>query len=448
MADGASVTEATTAEAVLHSARLSGDASSGDTSSGDTSPGDLVTYAQAPAADPAGPAGSGSSGASPPAAIPRAAAAAPSRRGGGWFSALCAVLSLAGAGVALTAPILRPQAFDLARAWLGDDSPALRYLASPASDMGQSLPPSGYSALPVEVPAAPGGAAAIQAGSLAAVRAELIATLRLELAAVRRAAAEQTERLKAVGASVQSVQGEAVSARGDARAATGAAAAAAAAAARAQADAARAQEAAARALDGTRDRFDRLDAQVATFDARVRATGLVVTAGQLRRDIEAGAPLNDDLVAIGSSGALPAPVQQALDQLSQVERGVPTSRDLAVGFETLDADIASHRGGQESSSWFSLGGLFGGGGQHELLDHVRALAAEGRFSEVADMLERSSWAESVEALDHPGAAALGLGDRRATGHGACAGGLRGEPVGAAVMAADARHHRPAVAVIF
>ena len=131
---------------------------------------------------------------------------------------------------------------------------------------------------------------------------------------------------------------------------------------------------------------------MATFDARVRATGLVVTAGQLRRDIEAGAPLSDDLVAIGSSGPLPTPVQQALDQLSRTERGVPTLRDLAVGFETLDTDILAHRRGQ--GSWFSLGGVFSDDNpERASRDRVRALAAEGRFSEVADMLERSEWAE-------------------------------------------------------
>lgn len=404
MADGASVNVATTAQAVLHPTRPSGEALAYAQSAGAgaDAPDLEVTGPEVTATD-ATAAGAGSAsearGASPAAPImlspatPAPAAPARARRRGGMFSALCALLSLAGAGVALTAPTLRPQAFDLARIWLGDDSPALRYLASPASDMAQSMAvPPGYPAASVPSSASPGGAASVQVASLAAVRAELIATLRLELDTVRRAAAEQADRLKSVGASVQSVQGEAVSARGDARAATGAAAAAASAAARAQADAARAQEAAARALDGTRDRFDRLDAQVATFDARVRATGLVVTAGQLRRDIEAGAPLSDDLVAIGSSGPVPAPVQQALDQLSRAERGVPTSRDLAVGFETLDADIAAHRGGQ--GSWTSLGGLFGSGSsQRESLDRVRVLATEGRFSEVADMLERSDWAE-------------------------------------------------------
>ena len=457
MADGASVNMATTAEAVLHSVHASGDpqadaeavgteALSGERAAATGQPG--AAPPEAPASDMAAPAEIATPAASavpattavpagaaaPAVAAPAVAApvmsapamsapgasAAPARprQGGRLFGAVCALLSLAGAGVALTAPALRPQAFELARVWLGDDSPVLRYLASPASDVAPSMllspaqPPGLLSPAqppgllsPAQPPAAAQGAAAVPAGSLAALRAELIATLRLELASVRRAASEQADHLKSIGAAVQSVQGEAVSARGDARAATGAAAAAAAAAARAQADAARAQEAAARALDGTRDRFDRLDAQVATFDARVRATGLVVTAGQLRHDIEAGAPLNDDLVAIGSSGPLPAPVQRALDQLSQAERGVPTARDLAVGFETLDAEIGAHRSGQ--GSWTSLGGLFGSAApDRETLDRVRALAAEGRFSEVADLLERSEWADSVQAVDRPGAAAL------------------------------------------
>ena len=107
--------------------------------------------ADAGAAKPAGfvpskPAGTSSPKPSPAAKPPltarssfvakaAAASAVPAPRRGGWlFSVVCAVLSLAGAAVALTAPVLRPQAFDLARQWFGDDSAALRYLAPSAGE--------------------------------------------------------------------------------------------------------------------------------------------------------------------------------------------------------------------------------------------------------------------------------------------------------------------------
>jgi hypothetical protein len=361
-------------------------------SSGGSAGGDAPAGAAAAsgAANPAFDASEASPGAASPAAPAPAyeRAVARPRRGGRWFSALCAVLSLAGAGVALTAPTLRPQAFELARAWLGDDNPLLRYLASPAADIAPSaLAPLTYPPPAFQAPQSPGGETSLPAAALAAVRAELIATLRLELDGVRRAAAEQSDRVKAMGASVQATQADLASARNDARTAAGAVD-----------SVARAQEGAARALAAMHDRLDRVEAQVAVFDERVRATGLVVVAGQLRRDIDAGAPLRDDLTAIASSGSLPVQVQQAVDQLSRAERGVPTLRDLGVGFEALDTALVARGAGQ--GSWFSLSAWLGGaGGPRESLDRLRALAAEGRFSEVADALERSDWADLAQRWD-------------------------------------------------
>ena len=337
-------------------------------------------------------------------AVPRAArpggGVRPARRGGRLFTAFCAALSLAGAGVALIAPTLRPQAQELARQWLGEESPVLRYFAAPAGAADQAaaggsavsvLAPLTYTPPVFRAPQAPPGDTSMQAAALAAVRAEMIATLRLELDGVRRAMAEQGERLKSAGSAAQAAQSEAASAR-----------VAAESAARVQADARNAQEAAsrsqdatARAVDGMRERLDRVETQVAAFDARLRATGLVASAGQLRRDIDAGAPLREDLLTTASSGPLPAPVQRALEQLSRSERGVPTLRDLGVSFDALEADILAHGGGQ--GSWLSLSGWIGGPNpQRETLDRLRALAAEGRFSEVADMLERSDWADLAQ----------------------------------------------------
>jgi hypothetical protein len=315
----------------------------------------------------------------------------PARRFGRWFSALCALLSLVGAGVALTAPMLRPQAFALASAWLGADSSVSRYLAPPATGSELQVPaPLTYPTPAFKAPETASGDTSLQAAALAAVRAELIATLRLELDQVRRTATEQGARVTALGASVQAEKTDIASARSEARAAG----AAAEAATRAQAAATHAQETAARALDGATERLDRVEAQVAAFDARVRATGLVVAAGQLRHDIDAGAPLHDVLAALTGSGPLPGPVQLALERLSRSEGGVPTLRDLGVGFEAVEAAIAAHGGGP--ASWITWSGWFGGGTQRETLDRLRALADEGRFGEVADVLERTEWADLAQ----------------------------------------------------
>ena len=169
MADGASVNEATMTGAALLSVRPPGDASADAQAAGREAQSGETPPATARAAE------------EPHAALPPAA---PAHRGGRLFTALCAILSLAGAGVALTAPTFRPHVFELARVWLGEDSPVLRYLASPASDVAQSVPVLPGYALPANQASA----------SLAAVRAELIATLRLELDGVRRAALEQAER--------------------------------------------------------------------------------------------------------------------------------------------------------------------------------------------------------------------------------------------------------------
>jgi hypothetical protein len=115
----------------------------------------------------------------------------------------------------------------------------------------------------------------------------------------------------------------------------------------------------------------------------------------LHRDILSGAPLHDDLAALAGAGSLPISVQQALDQLGRSDGGVPTLRDLGVGFEAVDAAIIARGGGQ--GSWFTLSGWFGGAnGQRDMLGRLRALAAEGRFSELADTLERTEWADLAQ----------------------------------------------------
>ncbi len=329
----------------------------------------------------------------PSSAAPRARPPAPPRRGGWLFSAFCAVISLAGAAVALTAPTLRPQAFDLARAWLGETSPVLRYMAAaPASGTEQAAPaPLTYPPPSFQAPASVNGDTSLQAAALAAVRAEMIATLRLELDGVRRAAAEQGARLAAAGASARAAQNDAAAARTEAHAA----ATAADGVVRAQDAIARAQDASTQALNAATERLDRLEAQVAVSDARGRATGMVVAAAGLHRDIISGASLHDDLAALADGGPLPVSVQQALDLLARSEGGVPTLRDLGVGFEAVDAAIVARGGGQ--GSWFSLSGWFGGANaQRDMLVRLRALAAEGRFSEVADTLERTEWADLAQ----------------------------------------------------
>ena len=154
--------------------------------------------------------------------------------------------------------------------------------------------------------------------------------------------------------SARAAQSDAAAARGEAHAA----AAAADSVVRAQDAIAHAQEASSRAIDAAAERLDRLEAQVAVSDARGRATGLMVAASGLHRDILSGAPLHDDLAALAGAAPLPASVQQSLDQLARSDGGVPTLRDLGVGFEAVDAAIIARGGGQ--GSWFTLSGWFGG----------------------------------------------------------------------------------------
>ncbi len=334
----------------------------------------------------------------PPAATPAPEAGrdrppAPARRGGFMFNALFALLSLAGAAVALTAPALRPHAYGLARAWLGDASPVLPYLAAAPAPGAEPPVPAELTYPPpaFQAPESVNGDTSLQAAALAAVRAEMIATLRLELDGVRRAAAEQAARLAAAGVSARAAQSDASAARGEAHAA----AAAADSVVRAQDAIAHAQEAASRAIDAAAERLDRLETQVAVSDARGRATGLMVAASGLHRDILSGAPLHDDLAALAGAAPLPASVQQSLDQLARSDGGVPTLRDLGVGFEAVDAAIIARGGGQ--GSWFTLSGWFGGANaDRATLDRLRAMAAEGRFSEVADTLERTDWADLAQ----------------------------------------------------
>ena len=315
------------------------------------------------------------------------------------FGAACAVLSLAGAAAALTAPTLRPMALTLAREWLGPNSAVATYLQAappPVAEPAAAPAPLAYPPPGFQAPGMPPGDTSLQAAALAAVRAELIGMVRLELDGVRRSLGEQADRVKAMGATVLGAQAAAMAGRAQAQAAEATAAGAAEDSARALAASARVQEASVHGFDALRERLDRLEADAAALDARVRATGLLAVAGQLRRDIDAGAPLRDDLTALPAARSLPAAVQRAVDELSRSERGVPTLRDLGLGYEALDEAIADRTAGV--LSWFGLSGWIGVGanGQRDTLDRARALAVEGRFTEAADVLERSEWANLAQ----------------------------------------------------
>lgn len=147
-----------------------------------------------------------------------------------------------------------------------------------------------------------------------------------------------------------------------------------------------------------------------SMDRRVRATGLVSLALRLRRDLDAGLPLGDDLAAINAGGPYPAEIRDALQQLSPFREGAPTMRDLADELDRVIARLAARSGVDGSwtgRSWARFAQLFGGAspsGDAALVERLRSLATDGRFTEAASEIMQSSaaddgmaWAARVRA---------------------------------------------------
>jgi hypothetical protein len=158
-------------------------------------------------------------------------------------------------------------------------------------------------------------------------------------------------------------------------------------------------EALVRSVEDLTRQTQTLRAETAALDVRTRAAGVLTLSLRLRRDIDAGLPIDRDSSALMASGPYPEPVERSLQQLRALSNGAPTMRDLADGFDRLMARSVARN--EQMTSWASrnwsrVTSLFGAGtpnGNAALLDHLRALAADGRFSEAADAVEASSYAD-------------------------------------------------------
>jgi len=336
------------------------------------------------------------------AAVNAGAARRATGRGGRWFAALCALIAVAAAGVALAAPWLRPRLDTEARRWLGADNMVSRLVTSepaatpatmaapqsaratamvsgqppaapatvarepavrpvPAAEPQPSAPPEPMvvrqpvAAAPTAVPPAPPGM------TLADVTQLVETTLQ-----VHRASDDQ--RVQAISASLDAARDEL----------------------------ARESRSWSATIDALSQRSDRLQSASAVAAARVRAGAVLALAIGLRRDVDAGVPIDRDCAALRAIDAFPAPVDAALQQLTGQAAGIPTMRDLAETFETVQARLAVRTGSSLfGRGWMRVKTVFGLNSQAAedvLPDHLQALVAEGRFSEAANVLETSQWA--------------------------------------------------------
>jgi hypothetical protein len=280
------------------------------------------------------------------------------RRGGRWFPAFCALLALIAAAVALAASGLRPRVAAVADQWLGAGNAVSAFLApSPAIEAGWQQ---------------------AREAAMHALDARL---------------ADYTARLDRLTAAQQATAADVARALADVRANHGL------------------SESLSRAVDDLSRQTRELRATATAIDARARAAGLLALALRLRRDIDAGLPINRDVAALAAAGPYPAPIDHALQQLHAISDGTPTMRDLADQFDQVIAQLAARNGAETSwarAGWNRVATLFGRGAppseDARLVRHLRTLAVDGRFSEAAGELEASdaadigaNWAAQVHA---------------------------------------------------
>jgi len=271
-------------------------------------------------------------------ATPQGAAPEKPRRRGHAVPVTCAGLAVAAACVALAAPGLRPGAAELSAGWLGTDSKVTRLLAPP------------------ERPNSDG---------------------QLALVLTRLAALEASTRL--LGAGLRSV---------DIRLSETSAIVQ---------DASRvAATAAAQASDALRKANSATEAERA-LALDTRAIALLAITTKLRRDIDAGASLAEAASLLVHYAPFPPPAAQAVEEVTALQDGVPAMRDLALGFEALDARIKALAESQAAWSplaWLRMRQSSGlDAASPPTLERLRVLAGDGRFSEAATLMERSPWRE-------------------------------------------------------
>jgi hypothetical protein len=268
---------------------------------------------------------------------------------GQWVSAFCAVVAIVAACISLAAPWLRPQVDTRAQQLLGQNNVVSRLVIG--------VPPI----------------------TPAQVHAEAVAvaedTLRANLAVY-------DQRIQAMSEAMQATRKDLTDAVVALRASTAGNAALSA------------------AVDGLNQRADRLQSAGTALEARARAANVLALAVGLRRNIDAGVPIDLECAALKATGVFPDPVDHALQDLTRLAPGIPTMRDLGDGFDQVDAQLTARiESSLISRSWLRVQSLLGVSSQpsdEALLARLRALVADGRFSAAANALDASD-AASVGA---------------------------------------------------
>jgi hypothetical protein len=297
--------------------------------------------------------------------LPLAAA----RPRGRWLPAFCAILAVIAAVAALAAPVLRPSLAHLAGVWLGQQSVLARVLASPVEQQ--------------------------------------LATRSAEVSELTRRLAEADARVDRLAAAQQTTNADLTRAL-------------------AELPKARAiDETLSRTVDRLSQQADELGSTMASLDARVRAAGLLTLTLRLRRDIDAGLPIGADVAALLATGPYPARSDRALTALKPLADGVPTMRDLADEFDGVTARLKARTDDTSWSArnWSRITSLFGGTGGDPFIQHLRSLAIDGRFNEVAEELSASpdadlaaDWVARVHARANAVIAAQVLLDQALAAH--------------------------------
>jgi hypothetical protein len=268
------------------------------------------------------------------------------RRGGRLFSAFCALLALIAAAIALAAPTLRPEIAAAANAWFGKGNPVSRLIAPPAE---------------------------FDAGWRQA-REEAMVAMNAHLT-------DFTARFDRLDAAQQATADDVARAVADMRANRAA------------------SDTLVRAVDDLSRQTQALHATAAAIDGRVRAAGLLTLSLRLRRDVDAGLPIGRDVSALAAAGPYPAAIERALQQLRRINDSAPTMRDLADEFDRVMAQLTARNAAGASwasRGWSRMAAVFGGGapsGDTGVVEHLRALAMDGRFTEAADEITASGDAD-------------------------------------------------------
>ncbi len=302
----------------------------------------------APAPAPAGsarlnaePSPSAARSAQPPPPDRAAAGHAASPRRGNVVVGILAVVSIAAAGISLTAPALRPELVRLSDILFGADNPVTAWLLPPAP--------------PVDVER--------DLAALIPRVAQLEASLRGVSGDLRRL----DSRLAEAGSTLHEGLGSI--------------------------------DSIARMAQDALRRTEGIEAASQDLTNRIRAASLLALATRLRPDVDVGAPLAENALLLGLYGPYPPAVERAIEDLTRMPDGALTMRDLAMGFEALETRIQAATGLDSSWSargWNRVRSLFGAAPtdlEAALGERLHVLAGEGRFTEAADLLERSPWKE-------------------------------------------------------